>query len=385
MNKKIIYIQYTNPACYPALEHSSHIMADRGWEVLFLGTGTFGQSDVIEFPQHPNISVRKVPFCPRGLKQKLHYVRFFIWSILRVFRRRTDWIYASDPLSCPIALFLNYAVKTKVLYHEHDSPDFTTAEQSNLSYFMRFVLWTRKELGRRSDIVILPNHGRLEHFKKITSRTKPVFCVWNCPSVEDVKPPVPGDKNKERLVLHYHGTLNGKHLPFRILEAMSMLPQEVHLKVFGYETTGSQGYIDRLRKEVSRLAIESRVTFLPTAERKSVMEHCASSDVGLALIPQHPDDANHKNMVGASNKTFEYMACGLALLVSDLADWRKAYVETGYGLSCDPDDPESIAEAVRWFMEHRIEMRSMGERGRQKVLDEWNYEKQFERILEIMK
>jgi glycosyltransferase involved in cell wall biosynthesis len=87
-------------------------------------------------------------------------------------------------------------------------------------------------------------------------------------------------------------------------------------------------------------------------------------------------------MVGASNKPFDYLSSGLALLVSDLPDWRTNYVEMGYGLACDPDDPESIATALRWFLNHQVEMRAMGERGRQRIATEWNYEKEFLPILE---
>ena len=30
--------------------------------------------------------------------------------------------------------------------------------------------------------------------------------------------------------------------------------------------------------------------------------------------------------------------------------------------------------ALRWFLDHPVEMRAMGERGRQKIATEWNYE-----------
>jgi glycosyltransferase involved in cell wall biosynthesis len=89
------------------------------------------------------------------------------------------------------------------------------------------------------------------------------------------------------------------------------------------------------------------------------------------------DDANQQWMPGASNKPFDYLAGGLALLVSNLAGWRDLYVEPGYGIACDAPDPRSIAGALRWFMDHPTEMRAMGERGRQRVAAEWNYEAQF--------
>ena len=90
------------------------------------------------------------------------------------------------------------------------------------------------------------------------------------------------------------------------------------------------------------------------------------------------------NMAGASNKPFDYLACGLALLVSDLPDWRKMFVEPGYGLACNPNDTDSIAAQLRWFLKHPAETREMGERGRQRILTEWNYERQFAAVVEVI-
>jgi glycosyltransferase involved in cell wall biosynthesis len=103
--------------------------------------------------------------------------------------------------------------------------------------------------------------------------------------------------------------------------------------------------------------------------------------VGLALLPKGSRDLADETMVGASNKPFDYMASGLALLVSDLPVWRATFVESGYGLACDSEDPKSLAEALRWFDEHREAMRQMGERGRCRVLDDWNYDSQFAPVM----
>jgi spore maturation protein CgeB len=64
--------------------------------------------------------------------------------------------------------------------------------------------------------------------------------------------------------------------------------------------------------------------------------------------------------------------------VSDLPDWKQMYVEPGYALACNPEDPSSIADVLRWYLEHPLEMKAMRERGRQRILNEWNYETQFE-------
>jgi glycosyltransferase involved in cell wall biosynthesis len=86
-------------------------------------------------------------------------------------------------------------------------------------------------------------------------------------------------------------------------------------------------------------------------------------------------------MAGASNKPFDYMACGLALLVSALPDWRALFVEPGYALACDPGDAGSIARALAWFLEHREETARMGENGRRRIVEEWNYERCFAPVI----
>jgi len=39
---------------------------------------------------------------------------------------------------------------------------------------------------------------------------------------------------------------------------------------------------------------------------------------------------------------------------------------------------------LRWFMEHPEESRQMGDRGRQRILTDWNYETQFQKAQEKM-
>ena len=43
MERRIVYVQFTDPAAYPPVEHSSEILAERGWNVVLLGTDVFGQ------------------------------------------------------------------------------------------------------------------------------------------------------------------------------------------------------------------------------------------------------------------------------------------------------------------------------------------------------
>jgi glycosyltransferase involved in cell wall biosynthesis len=89
-------------------------------------------------------------------------------------------------------------------------------------------------------------------------------------------------------------------------------------------------------------------------------------------------------MTGASNKAFDYLACGLPLIVSDLPDWREMFVEAGYALACDPNDPPSIATAIASLVNDPERMRAMGEAGRQKIIEAWNYEALFQPVMRLL-
>ena len=389
MRRHIVYLQYTNPAAYPSLEHSSRILANAGWQVLFLGTGAIG-ADTLRFPPHPNITVHRLAFCPPGWRQKLHYAWFTLRVLAWTVRQRPAWIYASGALSCPVALLLSYLRSLQVIYHEHDSPNTinqATIHSSQLtirssqSNFMRFVLWTRKRLAQRAQLCVLPNAQRAERFAAETGCGQRTVCAWNCPRREEVVQPR-APKTSSRLAIYYHGNISPDLLPASVLKAVALQDGQAELRIVGYETIGHRGYLTQLKREAESLRIEDCVQFVSALPRYELLQLARQSDVGLALMPMNNSNVNFRHMIGASNKPFDYMACGLALVVSDLPDWQAMYVEPKYSLACDPDDPASIAAALRWFLEHPEEMREMGERGRQRIFEQWNYEQQFLPVLE---
>jgi glycosyltransferase involved in cell wall biosynthesis len=69
------------------------------------------------------------------------------------------------------------------------------------------------------------------------------------------------------------------------------------------------------------------------------------------------------------------------VLVTNIPEWRHAFVDPGCGLSCDAASADSIAAALRWFLENPEARRAMGERGRRKIADEWNYQTMFAPVL----
>jgi hypothetical protein len=375
--KRIAYVQYTNPAGYPPLEHSSQILADAGWDVLFLGTQAWGAGS-LRFPEHPRIQVRQLGRRKAGWRQKLHYLFFCCWCLAWILRNRGAWVYASDLFSCPIGAIAAVVFRIPVIYHEHDSP-----EAAASSAFLRMCLRARAVCGRRAKLCILPNGRRASIFAEQTRAARPSVVVWNCPGLREISGPRSEAMGPTRFL--YHGSIVPDRLPLAIVDAIAALPVEASLTVVGYETAGSAGHLAAMRKRAIELGIETRLNLAGTlVGRHEVLEVCRRHDVGLALMPMDSGDINLRTMTGASNKPFDYLSGGLALLVSQLPDWEEMFVRPGYAIACDPSRQESLASALRWFTGHPMETRAMGEKGRQQVQREWNYEAQFGPVLEVL-
>src|SRR5205814_9813992 len=108
---------------------------------------------------------------------------------------------------------------------------------------------------------VLPNQGRTEWFAQEVAKGSNVFCVWNCPTQEEIGlPRQPHNGNK--LWVLYHGSIVPIRLPPTVLYALTRLPASVQLRVIGYETVGHRGYVRYLQETASQLGLGERVQFL---------------------------------------------------------------------------------------------------------------------------
>jgi glycosyltransferase involved in cell wall biosynthesis len=231
-------------------------------------------------------------------------------------------------------------------------------------------------VGREVELVVLPNEKRLEFFTQTTERQRKSFCVFNCPRKEEVSAYLSPKRNGDLRIL-FHGSINYNQPPLLLLDAMAKLGKAVALSVVGYPVRGSRDCMELFQQRARSLDLERNVRYLGALPRYELMKVVKDSHVGLALFPLKTENLNLRHLTGASNKPFDYLACGLALLVSATPDWEEMFVHPGYGLSCDPMDAISIAKCLQWFLDHPDKMREMGECGHQRILKEWNYETQF--------
>ena len=368
MSRRILYLQYTNPAGYPPLLHSAGMLAEAGWQVLFVGRPAEGAASLV-LPAHEAIRYLQVDgaMAAHGVTR---YAHFATRALLAGARFRPDWCYASDALSTPVALMMRGVWRPRLLYHEHDAPPPAALRPR--------IRKARARLATRADIVIAPSAERLALVPKGRGRR---YVVWNCPRRSEVATGAAAPSGQHfRLV--YHGSLSRDRLTPQFIDALRMLPAEVALEIYGYETAGHRGYAAELLQRAQAAGVGERVRYHgPVPARAELLARLRGHQLGIATIVAGADH-NLDTLAGASNKAFEYLALGIPLLISRDAAWQRLYQDPGYAVDCVPTDAASIAAAVRGLLADPGRARSMGEQGRARIAAEWNYETQFAPVLE---
>ena len=99
---------------------------------------------------------------------------------------------------------------------------------------------------------------------------------------------------------------------------------------------------------------------------------------GLALFPS---TAHYREK--ELTKIFEYMAAGIPVLASDFPVWRKLVEGTGSGICVSPHCREELEEALCRLISRPEERSRMGRRGQEAVWNQYNWETQEEKLVEL--
>jgi glycosyltransferase involved in cell wall biosynthesis len=135
---------------------------------------------------------------------------------------------------------------------------------------------------------------------------------------------------------------------------------------------------DEVRDHARRAGVEGAVEIVGRVPFEEVGGYLARAAVGW--VTWQPCAKNRKNV---PTKLFEYMAYGLPVVSSEL-ETTSPFVEAGVtGHLVRADDPEAHAAAILALIEDPNEAARMGLRGRQRVLDEFNWPAVEGRLLDL--
>lgn len=162
------------------------------------------------------------------------------------------------------------------------------------------------------------------------------------------------------------------------LQALQRLPGHIRLFVQGrLPEDGGQALQQRIR----HLGLGDRVTILPPYPPENAVASAAPYDVGLCL--EHRGNRNHDLTV--SNKMFDYLMGGLAVVSSDLAGLAHVIERSHGGLTFEPGNVDALVAVIDRLDRDRQRLGHFQECARRFAMDEGNREREIERVARAMR
>ena len=134
-----------------------------------------------------------------------------------------------------------------------------------------------------------------------------------------------------------------------------------------------------LRFLVHRLGLSGRVTMPGFVTHDRVAELYSKTDI--FVMPSVV--AHDGNRDGLPTVLLEALLYGLPVVATEISGLVEIVSDKVTGLLVPSGDPAAIAGAVQWLITHRAEAVAMGDRGRQRVFDLFDPEKNHGRLLEL--
>ena len=80
---------------------------------------------------------------------------------------------------------------------------------------------------------------------------------------------------------------------------------------------------------------------------------------------------------------FEYMASGLPVISSNFELWKQIVISNQCGICVNPQNPKEIAAAIDHLADNPQQVREMGLRGRDAVLEQYNWKHAEANLLRV--
>lgn len=293
------------------------------------------------------------------------------WAVYKAAKRVNANIYHfHDPELIPIGLLFKLKGK-KVIYDVHEDVPKDILSKTWIPGPLRKIIAVCFEkfeniTSKFFDGIVTATPHIKDRFSALNKES---VDVNNYPIADELYLPGIDWFQKERAVC-YMGGINQMRGIFEMVESIGKTDVKLILG-------GSFTFLDE-RKKVMELDSWSNVHELGFLDRDEISKALSRSMAGLVVL--HPLD-NYLDALPV--KMFEYMSAGIPVIASNFPLWKEIVDGNQCGICVDPLDPEKIAKAIQWIVDHPEEARKMGENGRKAVEEKYNWEQEFKKLKQL--
>jgi glycosyltransferase involved in cell wall biosynthesis len=297
------------------------------------------------------------------------------WLIAVVFfREGFDVIQICNPPDLLVLTALPFkALGKKIVFDQHDlCPEIYEMHNDGAKrgWVVKALLFFEKVTYAWSDVVIVVN----ECFRKIAvgrggKAREDVFVVRNAPTVDSFRGVRPDHSLKcgAKYLITYVGMMGPQDGIDILLRTVRNLATECKRNDFHVLMIGNGTVFGAMKHYAKELGMNGRITFTGHVDYDRVMQGIASADVCLC-----PDPKTALNDKCSLVKVVEYMSLGRPFVAFDLEEVRNSAADAA--LYARPNDEKDFAEKISLLLDAPELRASMGEIGRERVLNFFTWE-----------
>lgn len=309
---------------------------------------------------------------PGILRRVLEYVR--VQKRLRSARERPDAIYIRSHFAAfPTALWAKWA-RIPVIQEVNGTCEDLFIAWPWTRLFARLFRWLMRMQLRWADVIVAVTPGLAKWVHRETGRRN-VHVVPNGANTGLFHPGATAAiAGLPEVYVVFFGALALWQGIETLLAAVQdpKWPEGVRLVVVGDGTE---------RAQVEAIASSGKVIYLGSVPYQQIPGIVARSLAGVSPI----GGVGKRSDIGVSPlKVYETLACGVPIVVTDIAGQADLVREAQCGLVVPPGDPRSLAEAVAYLYSHPDERMAMGRRGRELVERAHSWDQRARAIADIV-
>lgn len=372
---------YGNPDYYPPMIRGAVILDEAGFSQEILSVDWVSR-------HLPDITVqyasatKVVRFQLNGHKTWRRYLNF-VGHVLAKGRPDAAFFVGYDMYGLLAAQLLARRYKRPLVYHCHDFVE----KSRKLSVSNRIIKLMEQRISVAADLVIVPDRERAEFMRSELGLHRQPLVAANS-ALE--QPPSSGTGNSLREILQARGK-SFEHIIFRqghigeshgIEETIRSIPhwtkQNAGFVIIGL---GSEDYKQQLRTLAEQLGVSNQFEILPPVNSYSELStYTVGASIGHALY--EPSHVNHRFITAASNKTMEYMAARLPILLGDTPSNRAIIAKYENGIVVDVANPMQIAQGINEILNDPARLAHMADGSNRAFHEEYNYTLQYSPVIE---
>ncbi len=379
---KIILTIWTDAAWHPVVIFTAQMLAERGNTVHVVYRTVSPELRIPGgFDFGAAIQLHGIGSGRLGWRNRLA----FLWFLVCAFRL-AQWLkpeaivgYDMHGLLAAYSSYLGCRT-ARLIYHNLD-----LAEPQMLGPFDRLVKRAELRVVRAAALTLFSSPERAKVFQAETVLPQSPWIVMNCQRL-NAPPRRTGalsamlrerDLHFDRLVVRL-GMMAPGHGLEAIMRSIPAWRGRWGLLLAGVPLPS---YLAGLRQLVADLRLDRQVVILPSVPYDLWYDCLYAGHLGLALY-ETTDNLNHLSMAGAGNKLNLYLKAGIPSLVPDIPDFVAFVEKYQAAVVADPCDPASIAQAINGVFADEAQYQAMCQRARRAFETVFNFEKQFEPVLQ---